>query len=1538
MQDYISLGLNIALLIFVFFGIFWGFIRGLRKTACRGIFLISTMIVLILVTPLITKSLLGIKLNVTIELDNLTISGSNSLRDIVALFIKDFIGTDFITKYPEFTEFVVSIPVLLINAILYVILFWLCKYLLYPLNFLFYKIAFAPRKKKEALGFSDFNNEENNNTTDINFDISSENLSFDFDNTNFETNGILEKSQNDINIISETQPSEVIENPPINKETTKSETQTGLFIINDPEEEFHKHEKLTAELKELTTIADKKEKKRLKKEIKKERKKIKKHRLLGALVGGACGLVVMLNTLIPVYGLLDVLEKVNAVKLKNITEEETSLGSLSNGLTDEILNGYKSSVFEKLSKYSGIKGISLATFDSLTTTKFENNKITLREDVESLATTIQFADNLIGKYKKYATNGDLADLTKEEITILLSDTKNLLNETKKIKTIDAISDYILPFTCNYIIENEMELSSNPIINRFITDLIVEMLESNGIDLFSELSSLIDIAEYLNNKNLLTVALGQKIEDPITIIQALDDNFASEFTGKIYQLKLVDVALPYIMNITFTALDEAIDFGYVENTATRDQLKTSITNVIDKSIIFAKTLNSSNDIYLTENSLIPLGEFIDSIKNSQIINETTYSNLITFAKDKITEIINPMIPEKLQPSINNEVMKNLNKVSSWRDEMTIINQAITLFRHKTDGFLGEVVEGEDLRSGFSIDLQISEPLLKNVGKALDVLEGSKLFGFANTRVLNIDGHGSKEYTLSTMTYIMCDMLDYIQAEGLSDFNELNEFILKIQNNLISSEHVYDNEKKFWESELTTISPLVIELNSIMNAEEFEITASLGRVLDDAKRSTMLGNNACITLINNTLNIVKDNILGEGYVYNNGEDPTNPQILNDKIYELFDGISTNLHKDEIKENEIDSATFWEVEIDKYISLINIADKSTGLTDLKDATSLGEDLDNAFTSKTIPKLELSKTFAFAIRETKSNTTDEELIEKQINTTIDNIASKLEDEEVVNKINNSKNEKNFWQIEFSHISKLMDINFEDDLSENLVTIGTSLDEVVNGYTKINEDKSETNIRGSKLITHEDLRLIISASILECKASLTNSFTDENIKASVGTAMDSIAENMSDTTNIKNISFAFELGKLNDLSKLDINADYFKKGNTESNQNALSSLGSNLDKLSFNSYKDTRTFTSSLGNFNLDVHFYSDNDDGDNTSPNSKIVSRNIINQLIIDIMEKAKITKSNNEDLSTNEEAFNKIIDGITEEIEDKSNNNYVFSWLRELTFINKLIQLDFEDLETTNIANKLGSTFDAISFNTIEEDYVNYFDDMIFYSFNENNKNTFAIIYLPGNEFYNNSQNTVSGNSLFITRETLLVAVDTMLSTLKETRAEDENVYTYYKADILNELLDNTTSKVATIDDNLQDTANYYTNIREAFNDLTSIEKCFNSEDEEYITIPNSISDLTYNTAEMIDKKLEDIQNKKISGSITTRKLAIYILERISIPDELENTEIHKKLSNILAFYKDRNDKLVADKEYYYTTSTIDPLLYPNPFVSLKNLLPI
>ena len=134
-------------LFFVAGGLFWGMVRGFKRTAFRGMWLLITALALFFITPLITKMLMNIDLSFT----GLEISGVQltTIKDLIETIAANEGFGDVLTANPVLLELVEKLPGLLINAFLFVLLFWLTKILLWPIWAI---ITAATFKKRDANG------------------------------------------------------------------------------------------------------------------------------------------------------------------------------------------------------------------------------------------------------------------------------------------------------------------------------------------------------------------------------------------------------------------------------------------------------------------------------------------------------------------------------------------------------------------------------------------------------------------------------------------------------------------------------------------------------------------------------------------------------------------------------------------------------------------------------------------------------------------------------------------------------------------------------------------------------------------------------------------------------------------------------------------------------------------------------------------------------------------------------------------------------------------------------------------------------------------------------------------------------------------------------------------------------------------------------------------------------------------------------------------------------------------------------------------
>ena len=143
MSDYISLTLTGVFLVFILFGIIWGIIRGLKKTISRGLFLLITSIVLIFLAIPITKALCNIPLNINLTIDDLSINGTGTIFEILEKLLEHYLGQEFYQANSVIIETITILPITILSSIVYVIMFWVCKIILLPLNMLFTKQNFS---------------------------------------------------------------------------------------------------------------------------------------------------------------------------------------------------------------------------------------------------------------------------------------------------------------------------------------------------------------------------------------------------------------------------------------------------------------------------------------------------------------------------------------------------------------------------------------------------------------------------------------------------------------------------------------------------------------------------------------------------------------------------------------------------------------------------------------------------------------------------------------------------------------------------------------------------------------------------------------------------------------------------------------------------------------------------------------------------------------------------------------------------------------------------------------------------------------------------------------------------------------------------------------------------------------------------------------------------------------------------------------------------------------------------------------------------
>lgn len=1493
MANYITLGLNIFCGVLILFGVLWGIIRGVKKTSVRLFFLLLTTVILLFVTIPITNLILKIPVTTNfVSTSGEQITETMTLLELLTYFIKQFIGEDFVTKYPEFASAIASLPILLINAFVYVILFWLSKYIFLPLNYLIYRLISIKRKpKEEMLGFANIDNDENEleyRSSDRKIDPLLEVYKESQKQSEKQDAGVFIKKDNQMDMSAP-------------QGTSKAQTTKG--DNTPPQKQQLKQSQKQQKQDKKTDRAEKKEQRAEKKAEKKLLKSDapKKYRLWGGLVGLVVGVLVMFNTFIPIYGVMNILEKYNHVEITKLTNSPTSINSITDGISGNIVKGYELSAIGRLSKFLGLSALGEKGFDQLTSTKINGKKVVLREDLDSLCNALVEVDSLYGQYLTISENG-LENITQEQLDSLIQGTEKIIASCQQTEFVDAMSVYIIPIAYEILIENDIKIVENEAINQLILDTVYSLANNSNVNVFGELNGLLDLAKYLNEEKILLHIVSNNYDNIFDTINNLDENFETTFTSKIFAIKTIDSTLPNILDIGLHMFDDMVNFGYVENDATQEQLKDSFSQLITNLISTARTLSEDNTIYLTDQSLVPLGKTLDTLRNSHLFNIQTYNNLVDYAINQIKLRTQDIVPATFTSVFNNQLLRNVSKVESWQKEMQIISETLTILRDKEYGILGNVQENEEYRVGYSTAFELSEGTLINLGKAFDKLETSILLGTMYTTDISSEQYDNATLT-NTLVAFINEIYNQINNDSTSDetTKDIISLAVNIQENIIKASHPLDNST-FWQDEMTAIAPLVININNILSSDDITFGDDLGQSLDTcAHNSVLLGNNTTLLLMEKLVNIIKDSVLPQDY------QPAEDNSLNDNIYYMLEGLRENLTSDITAETLANTPNFWQNEMVCFDALIDIADQAESISTISSANAIAPQLDQVYLSNIIPVTQFNTTINSVLKQLKTDNATEGSVTAEINTLIDNIANDITQQSFWNTTVIEKD--NFWQVELEHIASLDTIELDgNNILNNLSAIGITLDNIAFG----NE-----NIRASYLITEMRIRSILSSSITTVKTSMAPSISNENIKSAIENATDSIATNIANE-EILIESFSTELTFLKSLSEIEIDASIFSQYSSTmtpeeelSWQNdintKLASISSVLDNIGYNTIEDEN------------IIIFDD-------TQNSKWITRNILGNIMSSVFASATIC---GEGLSSIETSFNQLVSDIQDTINTTTNNNQVITWTRELSYVPFLIKLNTNaTIDIDNITSHITSNIDKIAFN---EKYTNDVPSGVFADTLYNAQYQIIGEYATT---YTSDTTTYFYNSVLITRTMLTTLMTTALSDLKidttPLSSEDE---------IVNELIDNCQN--INYDYNPINTTSLATS---KFNSFTTALNELNNAKEIISNMGDSLNGKNINEINLemmqgIDQSLSNLQNSLISGVITTRKIALLVLEHAqtiltasSIP--LDSSTGGQYLTSLTTYYN--NNIASASAEIYYNNPDDSGNNIDNPMAKLYTLL--
>ena len=702
----INLISSLLVLLILLFGFLWGFIRGLKKTALRGAWLIVTIILSLLFTSLITQLVCNINISgLNIKIDGVvatTISNACELGINLALKQAGLSG------FPLAQSLAQQLPFVILNPFVFVIVFWILKIILLPINSLVANLLFNKKQK--------------------------------------------------------------------NKNSTA--TKDNKIIVPAKKE------------------------------------KPKKQRLFGGLVGIAVGLVVCCATFVPVFGILDIANQLNEIKISvstsqnennsnnnfsnvNITQtqEENSstqkeISLLEYLLNDNIkyLNELNSSVGLNVLKYTGVQALSNVQFSNLTTMTLNGTKVSLTTDIKEVASLSSDIITL--------TNFDTKHITKDSLSNVINATSSMLNKVKNISLFNIFTEQEISFICDYLL-NEENSSLLPDTNNEFTNLalrtaISSLSNYNFNHIIEDLLNVVDIIKSTNDNNLLTPIINNEIQnlnEGLDFVASISEEWSNSVINSLFEIDIVNSVIPMSLEYGIEAFCNFCNIEYTEQPPMQlDVIKDFCKQAMKDVTNVAKTLDKLSSYYVTPASISNLGTLLDNIiKPYTIENESQYiispsllkqildeAEIIILENDTLTNAFDQNLINTITP-----IIQNLSNINNYKVEFDKVASSFELIKP----YIDFAMDSHTLDKAKQLNLS-------NLGKAIDTLNTTILLDNTAYTLYNyvidkvVKNANINEVSLSTLAshLIIEDTANISYEIELEKLNNLYQQVLDLSNNL------------------------------------------------------------------------------------------------------------------------------------------------------------------------------------------------------------------------------------------------------------------------------------------------------------------------------------------------------------------------------------------------------------------------------------------------------------------------------------------------------------------------------------------------------------------------------------------------------------------------------------------------------------------------------------------------------------------------------------------------------------------------------------
>lgn len=1159
-MDYNIIGIIINCLVFglLGLGVLVGLIRGLRKSAIRLVWLAVSMVLLLFISVAITRVVININFGF-LKIDGFTTISEYVTKQLVNATAEYGVTEDVLQQG-------VQLSIMLVNPIVYILLFTLCRYVLLPLNFAVYKAIYGRRERRDKKALKEWKKNQKYYTKDVEL----AEISKETDNT--------DKLKKKLDIIDIKQKPKVMKkqrllgacvglicgyvvvigtvSPMLGMlETAKRIDSHKAYVITKDENETRGY------IEYLTNGEYSKVNNTLNKNAGMLTLKYTGVNAIGAL---SFRRLTSLNTTVngTKYKIC-LSDDIDRITDTIDTMKPVILGKLQKPYSQVDLKNYISAIDTMLGELRNINTVS-AFGDILMPVA-----INYIEDKKLINTGDTMLDNIIYKVLK--------NMPAEAVNMngVYDELRCVINAVKALNDADLLA---------------------PLINGEIKSYQLQGTEKSGFD-----------------------AYVRALNSPV---MGSSNNVLTYCIDSLLNMKTAVAVLPDIVDYGLNMLDKSLDYNYTKNEhltveATKNDIRSLIISAFDAYVNFDYSLVTISSAGQTEitNTLTKIGKVLDIAKNSQILNEkisdstydyanTNYYKLLNKFQTKIIEsFVNKSVPKNLRPNVC-VCVQSMTNVSSWENEIGHISKAIdSIFPY----FI-EVGNGIKLKSINTIlNKDLVNKMLDDTDNKLESRVKNLFNELAKTTMFSVKTKINEEDTNEVPVYasIIYHCMDKIQ-DSLTTKIELKDTFVAVKENIKNTTYNFE-----FGDEISKVVPLVKVVRNTYNSNKDRALSStdVSTMLKEIS-ATMVGEENVVDRAGNMFLLkgepIKKALHSAVDYFTSSHKPGEKPIvdINSTVLDELKTAITNINNAE----KWNYAVKWSSELNGIAEIVGILETGTsGMTSGNDITAkigsavtTGTTLDKlalGIYDNTVPEGEryrsqiiTSSVVRTLLADSVDNAKEKDKTgaviadaDSSINKALSNISNKLTAKKTVDGV--EQYEVQDKDPKLSDTANVDRLSFTNELCafttllhcksniniDNIVSTGEYLDKVLGGG-----QIGDTTLSPSVLIGRDDVRKIIVENIAKIKFSSPESGSiEECINIAIGETSDdngtSILGNLASTSlDLASLTWEDEfkyLKVLYDSKDISVTAE-----ENNATDGTIRVLGKNLS--------DATTKTKSLNNY----------------------------------------------------------------------------------------------------------------------------------------------------------------------------------------------------------------------------------------------------------------------------------------------------------------------------------------------------------------------